>query len=240
MSTALAESELRQQLEDLVEREPERYLFRGQSRDYPTATPSIARCEGELKVQAAKILIWLVGQLRGQLYPADLRGRIKASREEAIALLQHHGWPTPYIDLTDDLSTAFFFALDGYKPEVGPAVMFVIDRTQIPDDHVLVAHHEVLDPELNLRWTRQRGFALRSSEWRNVGNSKELDLKCLPFVKHHLFVPADDHAGRADRQRACLYEELPEISDQLRFLVRSLAEAFEFDELAPELRKFPH
>lgn len=240
MSTVLAERDFRQQLENLIEREPARFLFRGQSRDFPTATPSIARCEGVLRGQAYTILRWLVGRARSQLYDAELRGLITASPEEAIALLQHHGWPTPYIDLTDDLSTAFFFAFDGYKTENGPAVMFVIDRTKIPGEHVLVAHHEVLDPDLNLRWTRQRGFALRPDEWQNVGNADDLDLNRLSFVQRYLFIPGDDYAERADQQRAHLYDEAPEIRDQLRFLVRSLAQALDFKDLEPELSQFPH
>jgi hypothetical protein len=55
-----------------------------------------------------------VGRARSQLFGPDSRRWVTADAIETIALLQHLGWPTPYLDLTDDVEVAFFFACDRY------------------------------------------------------------------------------------------------------------------------------
>jgi len=233
-----AASRLRDRLVEQVEAEPGRYLLRGQKQHYPTAMPLLHRASGELRGQAYTILRRLCGQARGQLFGPDLRGWVTASPDEALALMQHLGWPTPFIDLTDDVDVALFFACNGHDPRAGPAEIIVVDTEALPSGTRIVRHDEVIDPDLNVRWSRQRGYALLPPGWPGLFD-EDADLLRMPGVETLPFQPDEELMAATRVRKAHYYTELPEISAQLRFLTRSIAEACEITPLHDELERFP-
>ncbi len=232
---AVLDSIKRQQLEN-----PGRFLFRGQRCRYPTVTPTLHRMKNTSRGQAYTILRRLIGQARSQILPSEIRGMISATPEETIALLQHLGWPTPYIDLTDDPEVAFFFACNGYIADDGAAELLVIDREALPLGLVLVAHDDVVDPSLNLRWTRQRGYALQAPGWPEIEDSRKVDLLRMNCTVIHPFEPRTEDIEWSLHMRERFYEENSEISEQLSFVVHSIADTCGFAQLAEDLKAFPY
>jgi hypothetical protein len=249
MQKIWADDELRSHLLERIDERPHRYLFRGQTRRHTTCTSLLARIEGEHLGQSYTILRHLVGRYRGQLDRAEFRGWLKATPEEAIALLQHYGWPSPYLDLTDDLDIAFFFGYDGYEEQrrrerekqaaVSAAVIYCVDREALPNSSVLVSHDEVVDSSLNIRWSRQRGYALRPMAWQGIDECRKLDLERPSNAEIFEFLPDETRLRAVDTTKKQLYAIDREITDQLKFLVRGLGELCGFSSLHPELDKFP-
>ena len=108
-------------------------LFRGQTRRYPTMLPSIARDleinEGELYERSssdqAKIILglaqswWFAREL--EYHPITNHAAQSNIKLDKLALAQHYGIPTGYLDLTDDFNVSAFFATcywteNGWKP----------------------------------------------------------------------------------------------------------------------------
>ena len=238
LSPTWSEKDLRAHLGKLLEEAPGRFLLRGQRRLFPTVISTLGRATSQLQIgQAYTILRRFVGQLGAQLWPDELRGVVKASRDEVIALLQHYGWLTPFIDLTDDLDVAFFFAHDGYITG-DTAAMLIVDLQGLPPDHEHVSHDDVVDVTLNLRWTRQSGHALRPCKWMDMGCVREFDLMQQEYVQTLLFQPASADLITSAANRHFYYGADTNVAAQLKFLVRTLADALEF-ELDERLAKFP-
>lgn len=235
-----SEESLRERLSAKVLDQPNRYLWRGQSKKYASVTPTIARVEGLALGQAYTILRRFVGQYRGQVYPLPLRGLIKVEPEEAIALLQHYGWPTPYLDLTGDLDVAFFFAHSGYRPEDGEAIMYVLDTASLGKSHVIVSHDQVVDPALNIRWSRQNGYAIRPTSWIDMDEVRKLDLCKQPYVEEYAFQPCETRRALSAKKLLQYSTVDSAVTAQLEFLIDGIAEMCDFHPLAPELEKFPH
>ncbi len=240
--TVWEEERLRETLRQQATGDPGRYLFRGQRKRYSSIVPFIVR-DGVSTRQAYTVLIWIVGRLRAMVeaLPID-RGVLKRDRKEVIALFQHYGWPTPYLDLTDDVDVAFFFAHDGFVKAEGPAAIYVVDTTLSgKTNHVIVAHDQVVDPSLNLRWSRQRGYAIRAKEWKDLEQARELDLVCQPYVREHLFAPsAGTVASMTGDDRLHYYEADVDVTNQLKFLVDAVAEGTDLCPLGKDLQAFPH
>jgi hypothetical protein len=234
-----SEDDLKTHLDEMMRREPDRYLLRGQRCLFPTVTATLGRATEQQQVgQAYTILRQFVGRLGAQLWSDERRGAVTASREKVMALLQHYGWLTPFIDLTDNLDIAFFFAHDGYVPNCS-AAMLVVDLQRLPPDHVHVSHDEVVDESLNLRWTRQRGHALRPREWTNMGNVREFDLMKQNYVQTLIFQPSSAGLAASAARRSSYYATDPAVAAQLEFLVRILADHLSFKPLDARLAKFP-
>jgi len=234
------EEGLRNNLGNKIIEQPGRYLFRGQNRIYPTVTPTLARLSGPVLGQAYTILRRFVGNYGGQIYPGALRGLLKAGSEEVIALLQHYGWFTPYLDLTDDLDTAFFFSHDGYAETFGPAIMFEVDTQSIGHNHVIVSHDQVVDPILNIRWSRQKGHAIRPEKWIDMDEVRSLDLRAQPYVKQYVFQPSRVRMAENCKKWQYYYESDLAIASQLKFIVEGIAQLYDLNPLRPELESFPH
>src|SRR6476620_3829926 len=98
-------------------------LFRGQNRPYETMLPSIARgleikTDGQLWQQSplsqAKIILrlaqswWFSREL--DYHPIKAHATEQKLKLDPIALAQHYGIPTGYLDLSDDFNVAAFFA----------------------------------------------------------------------------------------------------------------------------------
>jgi len=238
-----SEDEVRQELASLSESEAHgrpRFLFRGQTKIYPSVTAFIGRLSDQEEIgKAYSVLRWLVGRLRGQI--ARIPQLVAPDADETIALMQHYGWPTPFLDLTDSLDVAFFFAT--YHPGIvgsheapESAVIYVVDTLQLPPECRHVQHDDVIDPRLNLRWTLQRGHALAAAGWPNMEHVRILDLLCLPDLKVHRFLP-NSYASKEDEAR--YLPPLDQIADQLAVLVASLAESMELNPLPQILKNFP-
>jgi len=106
---------------------------------------------------------------------------------DALAILQHYGWPTPSLDLTGTLEVALFFALEG-KPladlGVVPSVLFVVDTEAIKKNHpeLKIVDHSFLVFDIDatgtlVRWLRQDGYAIIPIVWFDNQAMKTLDLK---------------------------------------------------------------
>jgi len=171
-----------------------RYLFRGQKQQHGTITSTFARLpkdDAVLTDQAHTVY------RRGHQIGQGLRGyRIRPL--EGAALLQHYGWPTPLIDVTGVVEVAIFFAL--YSATVGhEAVVYVIDRQELPGDIVVVDHdfltHEVSDGALRHRWLRQDGFAIAPGDWQVPDRTSPFDLlssRCARAITPHPFLVRRD------------------------------------------------
>ncbi len=70
------------------------------------------------------------------------------NREEAVAILQHYGLPTPQIDLTGDIEIALFFALNEVKEGQQPSLFFV-DTELLTGDVNLTEHSFLIDDITN-------------------------------------------------------------------------------------------
>lgn len=204
-----------------------RFLFRGQTARYQQATSFISR--PNLSVVE-----------RGQAYTAlqratFLRTQLKQSlplpldESHVLALLQHYGWPTPYLDLTDSPDVAVFFALAGYRGP-GPAVVYVVDTAQLPQGCSLVAHEDLMDfpgyAQMNLRWQKQRAWALAANGWPDMLNVKSVDLEDARYAAATsciLYTPGDlDDAGVGDLMRLGNLEIAERLQSQMTILCRGL------------------
>jgi hypothetical protein len=216
------------------------YLFRGQHTVYTSILSFIGRLTNPVtRGQSYTILRQLVGQLRGQI--ARIPQLVAPDADETIALMQHYGWPTPFLDLTDSLDVAFFIAAHksdkvGSPAVPNSAVIYALDTTTLPSGCRHVKHDDVVDPSLNLRWTRQRGHALAAAGWPDMEHVRALDLLTLPGVTTHQFQPK---AYPSQKEVDMYRPPLDAVAQQLAFLVDSLAEACEFKPLPPDLARFP-
>jgi hypothetical protein len=91
------------------------HWFRGQNRDWPKLAPTIWRLPPErlegAKQQFARLTEW------AQLTPG--LEELSSDPESLLAVAQHYGVPTPFMDFTTEPDIAGFFATDGGSPEKG-------------------------------------------------------------------------------------------------------------------------
>ena len=172
-----------------------RYLFRGQSADHGSITPTFARkLSDETEIgQAYTVCRYAKRICQG------LRG-YSIDYLDGIAILQHYGWPTPLIDFTGSLEIAVFFALLDAKPG-SEAVVYVLDTEALPDQALVLDHgfltHPLDDGAFGCRWLRQDGFAVTTKEWTDATEARAFDLLAAPFlaaIEAHKFTVADGTA----------------------------------------------
>lgn len=242
-SSLPSEEEVRRELTLLTEgkySDKRRFLFRGQTSLYPSIPAFIGRLNDKEEIgKAYTILRQFVGRLRGQI--ALIPQLIAPDADETIALMQHYGWPTPFLDLTDSLKVAFFFAT--YKPgmagSVAPpnsAVIYAVDTTLLAPEYRHVQHDDVVDPTLNLRWTIQRGHAIAAAGWPNMEHVRALDLLKLPGLKAYRFQP-NRYASKEDEAR--YLPPLDPVANRLASLVSLVAQGIGLNPLPPVLARFP-
>lgn len=162
-----------------------RFLFRGQKRVFerdlpdgsraPTVPSKFGRIDRQnplRRAQAYTTYLWAARFCTG------LAG-YTVGAADAAAVLQHHGWPTPFIDLTGTLDVALSFAMDGADPSV-PAAIYVVDRTQLTPDVETADHGFLAVPlvsgGLRHRWLRQDGYAISTVNWKQAGEAEGFDL----------------------------------------------------------------
>jgi hypothetical protein len=117
--------------------------------------------------------------------------------EDALAILQHYGWPTPLIDWSGTLDVAAFFALL-YSLPGRQAVIYVLDLNLIPPNvasQLWIIDHDFITIPLQHggfrhRWLRQDGFAATTPNWRAAPAARGFDMLQLglgPALTAHPF-----------------------------------------------------
>ena len=150
-----------------------RFLFRGQNKDYGRVNTSIQHLCGfqgsqdEWKLiqrQACSLFRYAKEAVNG------LSGTLGMKKEDGIALLQHYGWLTPFLDLTGKVDVALFFASLDSLP-LDESTIYVIDLNLLPNYPDLVLHnHDFLVRDIpngafEHRWLKQDGYALALERW---------------------------------------------------------------------------
>jgi hypothetical protein len=211
-----------------------RYLFRGQREQHSTITSTFDR----LPLNAGRGQAQTVFR-RGHQLARGLRG-YSVSPVDGVAVLQHYGWPTPLIDFSGVLEVAVFFAL--FRAKLGAeAVIYVLDRTKLPDNVVFVDHdfltNELSDGGTRHRWLRQDGFAFTSQNWQVPDVGPKFDLLSDPFkpclVSHPFTVRRDDASTLPD----VLDQTADPLPAHLQNLLRLLCDHQFGANLHPDLRQ---
>jgi hypothetical protein len=175
------------------------YLFRGQCRDFGNITPLIARRPSKDAIE----------QLYQMFREADLFakgiGGYMVGRRDGVALLQHYGLPTPFIDFTGCLDVAIFFSLLGAAPG-DEAVIYVLNRSKLLDTALAFELDFLCLPfseggRRHRHW-RQDAFVVGPEDWKSPPAGVTFDLLKFPYkdaIEIHTFTVRDgDRADIAD------------------------------------------
>lgn len=150
-------------------------LYRGQNcRHYPML-PSIARglevtsntMWEHSALDQAKIVLrlaqtwWFAREMK--FHPISKHAKKNMMRLDSIALAQHYGIPTGYLDLTDDFNVAAFFATcsetkHGWEPvSSGTGIIYMADLSEAGMD-TPIGRHKPLGPQPLPRPTEQSAW----------------------------------------------------------------------------------
>ena len=210
-----------------------RFLFRGQRAIYPSIKSTFSRVPNtEVEIGQAYTVYMYAKQIC-----QGLRG-YAIDHLDAVAVLQHYGWPTPLVDVTGTSEVAVFFALHGASAG-SRAVVYVIDTQELPEQVLVVDHgfltHTLDDGGLRHRWLRQDGFALTTNDWRAATDARDFDLLNPTFAQaieaHEFLVSTADRADLPD----VLSTASDPIPQHLQNLLRLFAQHQFEGELAPKL-----
>jgi len=119
---------------------PEYWVFRGQEKGFPLKT-SIERLLDELSYD----YYWLVDPewdiersfIKNFIQKAKLANIAIASQIESVALMQHHGMSTRFLDFTESLFVALYFAVKNFDNLAGDGVVWAINLAKLYKCHVL-------------------------------------------------------------------------------------------------------
>lgn len=215
-----------------------RFLFRGENRDWGSTYSSLDR------LQASKIMPqtqWKVfdKRLLEVLQVLDLvlnarpgfptakqaikysgpdsllaPDKVLAPHALAYATLQHYGLPSPFVDLTENLETAFFFSSYPTDPKDCTALLFVVD-TETREVGRRLARMPDIDLYHTSRHARQaaHGLCLRlggSRKQRDINYKKGEDFRALDGVVELITFPWSAEARAAFHQQhmTCLLSVL--------------------------------
>lgn len=162
-----------------------RYLFRGTSRDHGNLQSTFARLSSDRAAYESHMLYKQAQKVAGAMEG------YRVQKLDALAVLQHYGWPSPLLDWTSSLEIAVWFALFHAKP-MYDCLVYRIDLSKVPrdllvfqnrDDEIL-ASWQIPDAEdkgllldhfflthpldsggLKHRWLRQEGFAITPAQF---------------------------------------------------------------------------
>src|SRR6187431_321788 len=95
-------------------------LFRGQSRDWPRLAPTLLRSSGE-QLDAAQAELqrfgeWAINVPQMAIYKGDV--------PSIIAIAQHYGFPTTFLDLTTSPEVAILFSKPQSTPDDNESVVY--------------------------------------------------------------------------------------------------------------------
>lgn len=223
-------------IKSYVSSDADNFLFRGQSQKYPFVVPTVHRASGLVRQQSYSILRRIQSVPISGLRQTLFKGASPETHQEIFALLRHYGWPTPILDLSNDLDVALFFACEGYDSSTGAAEIMVVDKSKIPTGMQLVDHSTYLNPDFNLRWQRQVGWALIPS-WPGLDDNSAINLRTLDCVTCFDFVPTNDDLQNAMLKKPYYYATDEGMMSSVANLINLMAE--EFHPLSVELRRFP-
>jgi hypothetical protein len=219
------------------------YLFRGQTSYYSPMLPSIARglqatdivniWESPFTDQAKIILRfaqswWFSRELN--LHPISTHASNLKLDLDPIALAQHYGIPTGYLDLTDDFNVSAFFAtcrLTKYGWEPIDKGVGVIYRAALMSLNTPIGYYTPLGPQPLPRpteqcaWVAELPFCHSFENWPNVSilqfhHNKQVGEHFLKMFNggEGLF-PPDPLAEVANEILTC--DEIPSIFIELAF-----------------------
>jgi len=101
----------------------EAHWFRGQAKDWPKLAPTIWRLPPErvedAKQQVARLAEW------AHLTPG--MEELSAAPDALLAVAQHYGVPTPFLDFTTEPRIAGFFATEGWSQDCVESVIICLD-----------------------------------------------------------------------------------------------------------------
>lgn len=241
------------------------YLYRGQTGHHAPMLPSIARdlkCKDVRQLwktpasDQAKIILrlaqswWFSRELT--YHPVSSHASSQGLDLNSIALAQHYGIPTGYLDLTDDFSVAAFFATCrptayGWEPVESSVEVGVVYRVALETLETPFGRYEPLGPQALPRPTQQSAWVTELPLCHSFDGWPKVDIlkfKHDPHVGEHfldrfsggdLLFPPDPLVGVADEIVAC--REIPED------LVDAAIESFAIDPCGvrtsqiPELRR---
>jgi hypothetical protein len=212
---------------------PPRYLFRGQPARYASVSCLIARFDpwdelafGQHYTICRYARTGHIGGLQAHGFPPILE-------DDAVAVLQHYGMRTPFIDLTSDLETALYFAV--YDTQPGEHChLYVLDWKKLPGEYKVVSHEFALGehPPSN-RWTRQKAFSIAPRDWHQATSIRDWDLLNSPAYK-----AIDRFTFEADHSLLALGPSLlSKASDPLPRLIRASLQSFlsDWESLHPDV-----
>lgn len=112
-------------------------LFRGQTKDWPTITPSLLRGNDVQRKKAVTILTQFIEWANA----VPQMGRYWGNNQQITAIAQHYGIPTSYLDLTTDPGTAAAFAAVSNETESEEqAVIYCFKRDDLKELPAFALH----------------------------------------------------------------------------------------------------
>jgi hypothetical protein len=164
---------------DMITFNSSRHFFRGENRIYPSSIPSLNRKLMHLTSKKDKELYRAVSDLRMyQFFKAIWNIHIVPYWEAKLcdvnykALAQHYGFETSLLDLTNDFTTALFFATCYYDKKENkffPLTKDMIERSE-ETRYGMLFH----SPNWRLYWFNGGGFM----SWASNHNLEELKEPC--------------------------------------------------------------
>lgn len=194
-----------------------KYLFRGESGQYPKTTTSLYRVNADVTLPLKALEHVVMTRVR---LHRDLSEKYGLASVIAEGLLQHYGLPTDFLDLTASLDVAVCFATDLHVGQIGGICVAPTQRLQ--ELGTLVNLRGVASAA---RPRRQEAFAMSCDTHYNYKNDKtvrELGLKWHWFrfteADAHAFPPRpellDAHTDRASGLMELLISGYGRIHDQ--------------------------
>ena len=162
-----------------------KYLFRGESGQYPKTTTSVYRVNSDVTLPLKAIEQILLTRSR---LLRDLSEKYELGPLVAEGLLQHYGIPTDFLDVTASLDTAVSFATDLRVGQIGAICVLATQRLT-----ELTSLVDLRGVPSAARPRRQEAFAVscdRYYDYKNVKTVNELGLKWHWFR----FTEADSYA----------------------------------------------
>ncbi len=157
-------------------------LFRGQTNDWPTISPSLLRGDVNLRKRAAEALEsfreWanIVPQM------AIYHGQLDA----ITAIAQHYGIPTPFLDLTTDPGIAELFARAAEGDDLsGGAVIYCFKRADLER----LAGFKLVEIDVVNLWRleTQRGLFLEYRDEESISEIRDIAIR-LHFPRKTILV----------------------------------------------------
>jgi hypothetical protein len=163
------------------------WLFRGQSREHPSVSPTLARLDKQGQMVGYAICrdfnIFADG-VTGFHPPTQSHGGVAGwhppSQIHELAMLQHYFNCSPVIDFSGTPEVALYFALDG-AIHGSTCVIYALSTQNIDRKKFEIADHDFLvlpvaKGGLRSRWVRQDGFGVCPKGWKNLMEIQSFDL----------------------------------------------------------------